>query len=143
MSTKQSIGVGVGVMLLRNNKVLLGKRHGDPKKAKSALHGEGTWTMPGGKVKFGEKLHDVAFRETLEETGLRLDKTKLEIVCVNDDIVSDAHFVTTGFLCKSFSGKVKVKEPDQITKWQWFDLKSLPKPLFFPSKKVLQAYMSK
>lgn len=67
-------GVGVGIMILKDDKVLLGRRHGDPKKASSELHGEGTWTMPGGKVHFKEKLKDVAFREVLEETGLKVDK---------------------------------------------------------------------
>ena len=42
----KKIGVGFGVLLLRHNQILLGKRHYDPKKADSELHGEGTWTMP-------------------------------------------------------------------------------------------------
>ena len=44
---KPKVGVGVGVMILKNNQVLLGKRHGDPAKATSLLQGAGTWTMPG------------------------------------------------------------------------------------------------
>ena len=44
----KKIGVGFGVMFLKNDAILLGKRHDDPEKADSALHGEGTWTMPGG-----------------------------------------------------------------------------------------------
>jgi len=42
-------GVGVGVIILKDSKVLLGKRHSDARKADSELHREGTWTLPGGK----------------------------------------------------------------------------------------------
>lgn len=48
-------GLGVGVMILKDNKVLLGLRNPDRVKASSELKGEGTWTMPGGKVEFMEK----------------------------------------------------------------------------------------
>lgn len=56
MSPDQKIGVGVGILLLRDGMVLLGKRHENPAKASSKLDGAGTWTMPGGKVDYGETL---------------------------------------------------------------------------------------
>jgi 8-oxo-dGTP diphosphatase len=137
---KQFPKVGVGVMLLKNGKVLLGKRHSDPEKADSELHGEGTWTMPGGKLEFGEKLVDAAYRETLEETGIKIDKETLKLISVTDDIVPDAHFVTIGFLCRDFSGEAQVLEPDEIVEWKWFELDKLPSPLFGPSRKILEAF---
>lgn len=73
-------GVGFGVMILKNGKVLLGKRHDDPIKASSLLHGEGTWTMPGGKLHFHEGLKKAAIREVLEETGIKVKS--LEIVSI-------------------------------------------------------------
>lgn len=133
-------GVGVGVMIMKDDKVLLGRRHEDAEKADSQLHGEGTWTMPGGKLDFKEKLRDAAFREVLEETGISVDKEKLRVVSVTDDIVEDAHFVTIGFLCENFEGKLEVKEPDEIVEWKWFDLNELPEPMFFPSKKIVENY---
>jgi 8-oxo-dGTP diphosphatase len=132
--------IGVGVMLLRNNKVLLGKRNADPQKADSELHGEGAWTMPGGKLEFGEKLVECAYREVLEETGIRVDKEKLKIVSVADDIAPDAHFVTIGFLCPEFSGEAKLMEPEEIIEWKWFALDNLPSPLFGPSRKILENF---
>ena len=62
---KKRVGAGVGVMILnKDGKVLLGKRHDDPQKADSALHGEGTWTMPGGSLEVGE-----SFEEWSQRTG--------------------------------------------------------------------------
>jgi 8-oxo-dGTP diphosphatase len=142
MSSNKVPMVGVGVMILKKGKVLLGKRHDDPEKADSELHGEGTWTMPGGKLDFGEKLVDVVEREVFEETGVKIDKKKLTLISVTDDILEDVHFVTIGYLCKNFPGEPKVMEPDEITKWEWFDPKKLPSKIFPPSQKILDVYLS-
>lgn len=139
---KQRPKVGVGVMILRDNKVLLGKRNDDAKKASSDLHGEGTWTMPGGKLDFHEALIDGAVREILEETGLIINKEKTKIISVADEIVSDNHYVTIGFLCENFEGEPKVMEPEEITEWKWYTLDGLPEKVFPPSLKMIKAYLN-
>ena len=141
MEEKKKPGVGFGVMILKDNKVLLGKRHEDPEKASSLLRGAGTWTMPGGKLEFGEKIEEGAKRETMEETGIVLNK--VDVVCVNQDMVEGAHFITIGLFSDEFEGSPNVMEPDEITEWQWFDLDHLPDPLYFPSAKVLENYKRK
>lgn len=138
---ENKIGIGIGVMLLRDEKVLLGKRHEDPDKASSELKGEGTWTMPGGKLRFGETFEQGAVREVEEETGIKLNAVR--VICVNNDQVEGAHFVTLGLLSEDFEGEPKVKEPDEITEWGWFSLNELPSPIYFPSAKVLENYKNK
>jgi len=135
--------IGVGVLLLKEGKVLLGLRHPDPQKAKSDLHGEGTWTLPGGKVEFKENLRDTAFREVFEETGIKIQKESLEIVSISDDILDDVHYVTVGFLAKSFEGEPQVREPEKIIKWDWFSFENLPTPLFFPSARIIKNFLKK
>lgn len=142
MSDKLRIKVGVGVMILRNNKVLLGKRHEDPSKADSELHGEGSWTMPGGGMDFGEDPEITACREVEEETGVIVEKNNLRLISVGNDKASDAHFITLGFLCEQSQGEPKVKEPDEITEWSWFSLDNLPSPLFFCSEKIIENYLN-
>jgi len=139
-SIKQKPGVGVGVMILRGNKVLLGKRHSDPTKADSELHGEGSWTMPGGKLEFQEELKEAAIREVMEETGIKV--MNFELISVSNDKIPDKHFVTIGFLAENFEGEPRVMEPDEITEWQWFDLNNLPHPIFLPSEKILKNYLA-
>jgi 8-oxo-dGTP diphosphatase len=134
---KPRVGIGVGIALIKNNKVLLGKRNSNPEKADSELHGEGTWTMPGGKVEFGESFEKTAIRELFEETGIEASEKDMNVICVNNDMKDDAHFVTIGFRCKKWKGDPRVMEPDEIVEWQWFSLNKLTKPIFFPSKKVL------
>ena len=140
---KPKPGIGFGIMVLRNNKLLLGKRNDDPAKASSALHGAGTWTMPGGKLHFQETFEEGAYRELLEETGMSLDKTKLKLISITNNIVSDAHFVTIGLLCEHSEGEPKVLEPDEIVEWRWFDLNNLPKPLYPASEQVLKNFLNK
>ncbi len=132
---KKRVGVGFGVMMLRDGKILLGRRHGDPFKTNSELHGEWSWTMPGGKLEFGESLEDGSRREVKEETGLDLGLAK--VICVNNDTANDAHFVTIGFFSEDFKGEPAVMEPDKIVEWRWFTLDDLPDPLFFPSAKII------
>ena len=84
-------GVGVAVMILNHEgHVLLGKRHDDPEKADSAMHGEGTWTLPGGKLDFGEALEDGAAREALEECGIKVNK--MDFVSLGNEIVKTPVF---------------------------------------------------
>lgn len=139
--SKPKPGVGFGVMILREGKILLGRRHEDPEKASSLLHGQGTWTMPGGKLHFKETFEQGAAREVLEETGIKLKNVK--VICVNNDMVEDAHFVTIGLFSDDIEGEAKIMEPDEITEWRWFELDKLPSPLYFPSAKVLENYKNK
>lgn len=135
---KGKIGVGFGVMLMKDGKVLLGQRHVDPDKADSELRGEGTWTMPGGKLHYQEGFEEGAAREVAEETGIRLSSAK--VIAVNNDYNQHAHFVTIGLYSDDFSGEPQVLEPDEIIRWEWFGLDELPEPLFEPSKKLIANY---
>lgn len=135
------VRVGVAVLLFKEGKVLLGKRNDDPVKAESELHGEGTWTIPGGKVEFHEDLEEAARREVLEETGITAKA--LELISVGNEIVPDNHFVTLGFLCRDFEGLPETKEPEEIVTWEWFSLDSLPDPLFPPAEKIIKNYRDK
>ena len=134
-------GLGVGVMVLKDNKILLGLRNPDKEKASSELQGQGTWTMPGGKVEFMETLHDAAKRELEEETSLKA--AELELFSVSDDMTDTAHYVTMGFLVKEYSGEVQTMEPETILEWKWFDLDDLPNNLYKPSEVCIRKYKEK
>lgn len=78
--------VGIGVLIIHEHRVLLGKR-------KSA-HGSDTWAPPGGHLEFGESFEHCARRETLEETGLSLGK--VSFAAITNDIFeqTNKHYIT-------------------------------------------------
>jgi len=127
-----AIRVGVGVIILKDNNILLGKR------IESNTLGGGSWTCPGGKPEFGENIINAVKRETEEETGIKVNELKL--ASVSNDIAYGDHFVTLGFVCNNFDGQPKIMEPNKITEWKWFSMNELPKPLFLPSEKLINNY---
>ena len=54
--------LAVGVVVFKENRVLLVKRGNPP--------AQGVWAIPGGSVELGETLKTAAEREILEETGI-------------------------------------------------------------------------
>ena len=135
----KKMGIGVGIMVLNENgEVLLGKRNDDKSKAGSELSGEGTWTMPGGKLEFGEDFETGAVREVKEETGI--DVKKLKVICVNNDKTENAHFVTIGLQAEEYEGNPLAMEPEEITEWRWFNLNELPAKVFTPSSEIVENY---
>ncbi len=135
------VGVGVGILVYKDGKFLLGRRHDDADKADSELHGEGTWTMPGGGLHFGETPEECAIREVKEETGI--DIKSIKVITFQNDKVEDAQFITIGLFSDDFEGEPKVMEPDEIVEWQWFDIDNPPTPLFFPSERILKQFKDK
>ncbi|MBI2420897.1 MAG: NUDIX domain-containing protein, partial [Candidatus Levybacteria bacterium] len=135
------VGSGFGVILIKRGKILLGKRHPDPDKADSAFRSSGEWCLPGGKLDYGETFEEGAIREVKEETGITIKNP--QVISVHNCKNEYAHFVTVGLIAKDWRGKAKVMEPDEITEWQWFSLKKLPYPRYFPSFEVIENYIKK
>ncbi len=136
----KKVGVGFGVLIQKEGKILLGKRHENPDKADSVFRVANVWTMPGGKLDYGESFTEGAKREVKEETGIDIKEEDLDVICVNEDMNEHAHFITIGLIAKKFSGEPKVLEPNEITEWNFFGMDELPANIYFPSAKVLENY---
>lgn len=122
--------VGVGVIVVKDDKVLLGKRKNS--------HGEGDWSFPGGHLEYNETWEECASREVMEETGIRLKNIRFGAV-TNDIFKKEGkHYITIFMLSDYALGEVKVKEPEKCEKWEWFSWGQLPKPLFLPIENLLK-----
>lgn len=121
--------VGVGITVIKNGKVLLGKRKG--------AHGAGHWSFAGGHLEFGESIEDCAKRELAEETGLKALSIKLG-PWTNDIIEKNKHYVTVFVFVDLFEGILTLQEPHKCEGWEWFDWDSMPTPLFAPIRSLIQ-----
>ena len=122
--------VGVGVIIYKENKVLLLKRKN--------THGEGSWSPPGGHLEFNEELEDCARREVEEETGLKVKNIKF-IGITNDMFREEGkHYLTVFMVCDYESGEVENREPEKCTDIDWFEWGNLPENLFLPLQKFIE-----
>ena len=132
------IKIGIGVMLLDDDKILLGHRATN-KKDTGGIYETDCWTLPGGKQEYDETFFEGAKREVKEETNLDIDK--LELFGAADDIQPDRHYITMHVIAREFSGKLKVMEPGSEDEWRRFSLDKLPDTLYSPSEKFIKAYL--
>lgn len=113
--------VGIGTMVLKNGKVLFGKR-------KNA-HGDGEYSFPGGHLEHGESIIECGKRETLEEAGIEIENVRL--LCVsNEKKYLPKHYVNIGLIADWKSGEPTINEPDKYVDIGWYDIDNLPSPLF-------------
>ncbi len=138
---KKRVGAGFGIIIEKDGKILMGMRHPDPDKADSAFRSAGEWCLPGGKLEWGESFEEGAVREAKEETGLTISNP--EVISVHNCKNEHAHFMTVGLVTHEYEGEATVMEPDEIVKWQWFDINDLPSPRYFPSFEVIGNYLEK
>jgi 8-oxo-dGTP diphosphatase len=89
----------VGVVCLRGDEVLLIRRGTPPLL--------GAWSLPGGRVEWGERASDAALRELVEETGVEAEL--LGLVDVADGLfgegaVPERHYVLVDYAARWVAG---------------------------------------
>jgi 8-oxo-dGTP diphosphatase len=99
--------VGLGLMLLKDGKVLLGKR-------KSAL-GNGEYSGLGGHLEALESFEESLLREVAEEGGPDLKLKNLRFLCVSNlTKYAPKHYVDIGMIADWESGEPQVMEPKNL-----------------------------
>ncbi len=131
--TETRARVGVGILIVKGDKILLGKR-------KNA-HGDGEYASAGGHLEHLEAFETTAYRELAEEMGSELKIKHLKFLCItNTRTYRPKHYVDIGMLAEWEAGEPQVAEPDKIEFWKWFDIKNPPKPLFAVVANYIEAY---
>lgn len=135
----KKMGIGVGVILLNeNNEILLLLRNSDANLADSDMHYEGQYTLPAGKVKFGEEFEDAGIRKAKEETNL--DVSDIKVICLLNDYNENAHYATIGLVSQKFSGNVDIGDTLEHVSYIWTGINDLPKNLCRSSLDIINRY---
>ncbi|HAN09953.1 MAG TPA: DNA mismatch repair protein MutT [Clostridiales bacterium] len=114
--------VGLGVFVIKERKILMGKRKNS--------HGEGTWALPGGHLEMFETWEECSKREVLEETGINIKNLKFGAVTNDIFEKENKHYITIFMLSEYDFGEVKLLEPNKCEEWRWMDWDEFPENLF-------------
>lgn len=104
--------VGVGAVIVHENRVLLVQRGTQPAK--------GVWSIPGGLIEVGEMLHEALIREVREETGLKVEP--ISLIELLDRIFREGdrvryHYVIADYLCRVVGGTLNAASDAADAQW--------------------------
>ena len=102
--------LAVSAAIFRDGQVLLVRRARSP--------GKGFYSLPGGRVEFGESLHAALRREVDEETGLAIDIVALagwrEVL---PSAAGDGHYLIMSFAARWQANEPRLNEELDDFKW--------------------------
>jgi ADP-ribose pyrophosphatase YjhB (NUDIX family) len=123
-----SPGVGCGAAILSDRRLLLVKRL----KAPEAGH----WSLPGGKVDFGERVADAVKREIAEELGVGIALTR-PLSVVEMIGIDGQHWVSPIYEAEIEAGEPFNREPTKHEGFVWADLDAPPAPLAISAREAI------
>ena len=133
----QEIRVRACMALVKDGRILLVPHH-------QTDAGTVQWNLPGGRIHFGESLHEAVVREFQEETGLQTKVTRL--LDVSEVIVQEKpwHSITVAFLGEVAGGTLNAeanhrygeKTPRWVSPQELRDVAYHPKALIDKALKV-------
>jgi ADP-ribose pyrophosphatase YjhB (NUDIX family) len=120
----QNPAAGVAAVIIRNKKILLGKRNGSY---------QGKWCIPCGHIDWGEDVHDAVKRELLEETGLIIEPLNVYAVLSNFHN-EEQYTVGIWFMAEEKGGVLQAG--DDLKEVSFFCYDDLPE-LAFPTDRII------
>lgn len=121
-------------MILKEGRVLLGKRKGS--------HGEGEYAFPGGHLEYMETFKECALREIAEECGVEVENIRFQFLG-NLKKYAPKHYVHIGLVADWKNREPELREPDKADGWGWYDIENLPKPIFEMANLGIDSYKTK
>ncbi|MFH1047205.1 MAG: NUDIX domain-containing protein [Patescibacteria group bacterium] len=112
--------VGIGCLVMKDGRVLLGKR--------LSKLAPGVYGGVGGHLENMESVEEALRREVREEAGIELGELKF-LCAINYREYEPNHYIGLGFVAELKSGEPQNMEPDKCEGWDWYDLDNLPEPM--------------
>lgn len=127
-----TLPIAVHVILMKDNNVLLILRKN------TGLH-DGKWSLPAGRLEFGESIISGAIREAQEEVGVKIDSKNLDSPLIMQHHDERGERVYCFFLCREWENEVTNCELDKCSEFAWFDIGSLPEETIDHIKTAIKA----
>ena len=111
MTKQKQVIVGAGAVVFHQDAVLLVKRATSP-----YIH---QWTIPGGKIQFGETLKQAAEREIREETGIIIEAGEpiFTFEIIQDRTDQPLHYIVVDLDAHYVSGVPKANDDAAKAAW--------------------------
>lgn len=103
---------------------------------------EGSWSIPGGFLEYGETFDQALRREFLEDTGIEVQATRL--IGVSDDDFykypngDEAQGIGIAWEVEQIGGAPYTEPTEETRSLGWFDLDDLPNVIFPQNVKTLE-----
>ncbi|MFA6254766.1 MAG: NUDIX hydrolase [Patescibacteria group bacterium] len=98
----------------------------------------GFWVLPGGHVKYGERVETALKREIFEETNLKIKSYTLFGVYSDPKRDPRYHTVSLAYFCQSINSRLKGNR--ESTAHNFFPLNKLPKDIGFDHRKIINDF---
>ena len=106
--------VGIGIVIWNEYDEFVLIRRGKPPR-------QGEWSIPGGRLEWGETLRDGAMREAMEETGLKIEILGfidiVDSVTRNDSGIPVRHYVLADFAARAVAGSLRAGSDAADARW--------------------------
>lgn len=125
ISNQKNVRVGTGLIVVRDGKVLIGKRKGS--------HAAGLYSFPGGHLDWNETWEACVLRELGEECGENIkvqvrgySPTRTDWFVTNDIMPQyNKHYVTIFIVADWIEGEAENMEPEKCEGWDWMSYDQL------------------
>jgi 8-oxo-dGTP diphosphatase len=119
-----SLSVVVYILIQQGSSILLLHR-------KNTGWQDNKWSLPAGRHDGNESLSNAAARELLEETGLMVKPSDLELLHLQHHKIGrdGKEWLGVYFRASSWTGTPSLLEPDKHDLLEWYELNALPETM--------------
>lgn len=127
-TTTEKPGISAAIITL-NDRVLMVRRR--------ISEGELMWQFPAGAIEAGESPEEAAVRETLEETGLKVEAASLIGQRVHPKTGREMSYTA----CRVVDGEAHVADAEELDAVAWVALEEIPEYVPYGLFEPVQAYL--
>jgi 8-oxo-dGTP diphosphatase len=128
-TTTEKPGISAAI-ITDNGRVLMVRRR--------VKEGELSWQFPAGGIESGESPEEAAVRETLEETGLKVEATSLIGQRVHPKTQREMSYTA----CRMVGGEAHVADADELDAVAWVGLGEIPQYVPYGLFGPVQEYLN-